>query len=534
MMTAMFLMMAALVIYQIMATFLAQDGLIENDDINPEDDTTKSKESIIRQEIDKQKYWQIQMLDEGDHQVDCQIFTTPIVSDESPPPLSSTPSSMTTPIADYNQKEQYVIHVHGLHHSGTGFLRQTLYDALNSEFSQGDSDANYPVASMHDSVRPYHHLSEALGKDKLYRQYHVPEDEGHHLQSVYPRFFDRLQESKKSSKMSMKDAIKLAYLADLCITVPNNDNVASPHPDGDDLSQSTINRQVGNILLQQWSRYWDTSAKFLLQKSPTLDVLFLEKTKILPTLHVIIVRHPMTSNSWNRVQMSQIWTGIMTHVFELLAQGEIEWYAVVSYEALIQYHDVVVEELLEVVRSGMMRYQKKGRTLRRSASNGGNVESKIVDVVMKTTRQSTQRPNHRRLPYSSISHPVSQSSSQTTESLMSYLIPKESNVELWKECTEKSFCNKKLKRLTKEVLPFFGYVSMNPKNVGRNGPQAALPLSSSPMPVTVSKQFGHVLFSSEGNALGKFRLSREGTTADIGNDYKPPLELISRMKGLLK
>ena len=40
------------------------------------------------------------------------------------------------------------------------------------------------------------------------------------------------------------------------------------------------------------------TACFLLQKTPTLDVLFLERTKVMPTLYVIIIRHPMASNSW--------------------------------------------------------------------------------------------------------------------------------------------------------------------------------------------------------------------------------------------
>ena len=239
-------------------------------------------------ELDRQKYWQLKM--------DCQIYTAPIVSNEASTPLASSTVARMTDYTGGSQKEQYIIHIHGLRHTGTGYLRQTLHDALNMEFSVDKNDVNAsPVASIQDSLRPYQHLFEEARKNKsqtnkLCEQYHVPEDEGHHLQSVYPRLFDRVNKWS-----AMKNAGKMAYLADLC-TITNNDH-ASLQLDSDDRSHMN-NKRIGNILLEQWFRYWDRSATFLLQKTPTLDVLFLERVKVLPTLHVIIVRHPMTSNSW--------------------------------------------------------------------------------------------------------------------------------------------------------------------------------------------------------------------------------------------
>ena len=196
-----------------------------------------------------------------------------------------------------------MIHIHGLHHTGTGYLRLTLHDALNKAFSMGENDTNSsPVASIQDSMRPYQHLMDEARKNKnkskiqqLYEEYRVPEHEGHHLQSVYPQFKDRMKELTRS-KGGVENAGKLAYLADLC-TISSDDDAASLQLDSGDLSDIN-SKKIGNILLQQWLPYWDRSATFLLQKSPTLDVLFLERVKVLPTLHVIIVRHPMTSNSW--------------------------------------------------------------------------------------------------------------------------------------------------------------------------------------------------------------------------------------------
>ena len=59
------------------------------------------------------------------------------------------------------QQQHCVIHVHGFHHSGTGVLRQAIYKSLGEN-----------VASIH-------------------RQTRKQEDEGQHIQRVYPKFFQR-------------------------------------------------------------------------------------------------------------------------------------------------------------------------------------------------------------------------------------------------------------------------------------------------------------------------------------------------------
>ena len=60
------------------------------------------------------------------------------------------------------------------HHTGTGYLRQTLRDALNDEFA---IDINSPVASIHDGTFPY------LQGLSSTRRFPSPEDEGQHFQS---------------------------------------------------------------------------------------------------------------------------------------------------------------------------------------------------------------------------------------------------------------------------------------------------------------------------------------------------------------
>jgi len=458
----------------------------------------------------QQRHWQFLTLEDGDC-MQCQINTVPISSDVAPFFPQYT--------RDEN-KDQYMIHIHGLHHTGTGYLRQTLHDALNKEFSIHDKNATRasPVASIQDAMRPYQHLLEEAGENKtktmeLNRQYRVPENEGHHLQSIYPRFVDRAKELTKKCKHMIKNAHKLAYLADLC-AINNNDPASHPLKNDDPIHFNS--KLIVDKLWQQWSRYWDISTTFLLQKTPSMDVLFLENSKVMPTLHVIIARHPYTSNSFGKIQMGSLWLNAWTHVLEVLQTDQIEWYAVVTYEALVTHHDQVVGELLEVVRSGMSRYPNRGRTL------DGTPGNKRMGVGARGRTESTTDLLHRRLPFHDVSNkaPLSQ-----------YLVPKLPSGELWKKCILKPPCYDILRQLTTNILPYFGF-----KNLGKSG-EPNDSLSSSPRMVGVSREFGRVLFSSEGDALNKFR---HGALSELrqyhgdaeGNilNYKPPFEMTSRMK----
>jgi hypothetical protein len=289
------LLLAASVVYYQRTFFTTNqpESSISIVNTNSSVSTVSTSDKVIR----PPKHWILTAQQKG--KVDCQISTTPVVSS----PSISLPTTEQFTID--NEKEQYVLHIHGLHHSGTGYLRQTLYDALNQEFSHKSEYINGTIASMQDSLRPYQQLIDEAGTDKkkisqLHKRYYKPEDEGQHLQTIYPSFavrYSKVKNVKGSDKFN-----RLSYIADICDVVNNedtSDNVSALDSSGDDGLPDVDNyKLLGNALFQQWSKYWDTSATFLLQKSPMLDLLFLEKTKILPTLHVIVVRHPMTSNSW--------------------------------------------------------------------------------------------------------------------------------------------------------------------------------------------------------------------------------------------
>ena len=237
--------------------------------------------------------------------------------------------------------------------------------------------------------------------------------------------------------------------------------------------------------------------------------------------------------------MGQLWTAMYTHVFEALANDEVEWYAVVTYEALLQYHDVVVEELLEVVRSGMRRNKNqsgKGRYLRetRAGNDAEPGQSRVVDANMNIKRQSS---HHRRLPLrkSNIKH---EENNQPDE-LAKYLIPKETSVKEWQACLLRKRCQKLLKQLTEDVLkPFFGYISVSKQRTGTGDTRMNnLSLFTSPSPVMVTKHAGHVMFTSEADAVNNLRRSHHGKGAADEKfnpiESKPSFKLLSRMKMLV-
>ncbi|KAL7434667.1 hypothetical protein ACHAXM_004208 [Skeletonema potamos] len=445
------------------------------------------------------KYWSLNVSDKGVN-VDCRIST----------------QHVTQKFNLERDVDKMIIHIHGLHHSGTGYIRKTLLDALNREFTP--SSTALPVACIHDSLLPYRHVYK--NKTKLYLDHHVTEDEGQHLQTVFPSFHTRIQPLNEAKSVVMGQAPKVAYLADFCLS-----------------KDDTENKQIGNILYEQWSRYWNvtSSTKFLLQKTPSLDVQFLESTKILPTLHVIIMRHPMTSNSWGIPYMSYAWAMAYHHVLELLNGGKVEWYAVVTYEALLEYRDVVVEELIEVVRSGIQRFGLDSIASEQlKMSSGNNNDSRFRRQLH--LRDSSRINNVKKRANLWLDLPSN-----------SYLIPKRFSTEHWKKCLKLSRCYQQLAHLTTDVLPRLGYVSIRKShaslvrriNDGNATMSKTAPLTLGPSPATVSKEYGRVLFSSEGDALKLLRqrnshLERNETEGPEYIGYPPPNDLIVKIAELLE
>ena len=204
--------------------------------------------------------------------------------------------------------------------------------------------------------------------------------------------------------------------------------------------------------------------------------------------------------------MHQMWLSTYTHVFDLLEQEKIEWYAVVTYEALVLYHDQVVDELIEVVRSGVRRYQSRQNNL---AYNATTDDRKDIDEK-NDTKHSSQRRLHFHKNYDSYS----------------YLKPSEHSVIKWNECYNKKNCRYQLKRLNQYIFPFLGY-----EYAGQTQNHTLL---SSPGTVVVREEFGHVLYSSEGDSLKEFRKARGDKEFMNEMGYKPPSGMIDRMKSLQK
>ena len=224
--------------------------------------------------------------------------------------------------------------------------------------------------------------------------------------------------------------------------------------------------------------------------------------------------------------MSHLWLNSWTHAFEALADQKIEWYAVVTYEALISHHDQVVEELLEVVRSGMERFLNRRRLGSVMATVATNADHDTADKTISTLRyvddDTRRRSSQRRLELHGNKGNITQSSPN------SYLVPKPRSINLWKECLDQTKCNQILSRLTKDIFPHLGYVNDD----GR-------PIRKSPSTVTVRNEYGRVLFTSEGKSLNKLRqasragiLKKKAATPHI--DYVPSYDFISKMKEVLK
>ena len=376
--------------------------------------------------------------------------------------------------------------------------------------------------SVHDSTR---------GGGRYYI-----EDEGQYLQHVYPTLTRRWKERRDWKVDSEQSYGRLLYLADTC-------TINSTATAGD---QSKYD--VGKLLLGQWSKYWDMSATFLLQKTPTLDVVFLERVKVMPTLHLIIVRHPMTFKYMHmRTRKNGIdpnwrpfnWLESWAHVFSALAEGKVEWYAVVSYDvsnthrhlsfalhlfynkkncildysvqALVEYNEQVVQELMEVIRSGMIRlgYDETSGNSGLDAFLAGKNTSNTVTRTGKVD----PRNNHRRLEL------------HVSDSPASYLTPTKEMTDQWNKCLKEPACNSTLSALSSDILPYLGYCRRDDK---------MSKLSALPGTVTISEEYGRVLFSSDGKALQKYRQKQGGVVNDNYIGHQPPPELVTKMAGLLR
>jgi hypothetical protein len=189
--------------------------------------------------------------------------------------------------------EHCAIHVHGLHHTGTGYLREVVYESVGGA----------RMASKHHKTG-------------------APEDEGQHLQDVFPA--DRKRRNKHICGKTHADLYVCQEMID---TLPNN--------------------ETNKIKLhEEWSKHWNTTKEFLIQKSPTLDVVFLERMQVLPTFHVIIMRHP---HCYRNTFWPTLWLNVWTSLLEQLSDRMVESFALINYETLSENRAAVKNELSALV-----------------------------------------------------------------------------------------------------------------------------------------------------------------------------------------
>jgi len=204
-----------------------------------------------------------------------------------------------------------LVNVHGFHHSGTGLFRSLIYKAIGGSAlvsAQKDTD--------------------------------VSEDEGQHLQNVYPTFAERTHDRSlcTDDNISWKRRGPLYYCPKLLQTTVNDKNKAA--------------------LFEEWSKYWDLNKPFLLQKTPMLDVLLLERLKVTPMFHAIVMRHPLNWHSGEKgghyisftpYLLLVTWLETWSNTLEQLSNGNIDDFVVVNFEMLLLSPDIVTKKIRDLV-----------------------------------------------------------------------------------------------------------------------------------------------------------------------------------------
>jgi len=181
-----------------------------------------------------------------------------------------------------------LVNIHGLHHSDNEFARTAIHGAIGEK------------ASVHNVDK----------KDA----------EGQYLQTIYPTFIYRQNHYEVCGlhEHSPKSVGMLYYC-------PN-------------IIQQTVNPINKMILFNEWSRFWDLNKPYLIQQTSTFDILLLEKLKLVPTFHVIIMTHPFRwehkdNHHMDKLSLLFVWLDVWTHTFEALQQ--IQSFAVINYEMLL-------------------------------------------------------------------------------------------------------------------------------------------------------------------------------------------------------
>jgi len=97
------------------------------------------------------------------------------------------------------------------------------------------------------------------------------------------------------------------------------------------------------------------SKPFLIQKTPTFDVQFLEEMKTVATVHTIIIRHPLewyhrSLKNGDDLDRLYVWLQVWAHTLDVLRNGTVESFVVVNYEALVEYRDDISTTLAAQIK----------------------------------------------------------------------------------------------------------------------------------------------------------------------------------------
>jgi len=223
-----------------------------------------------------------------------------------------------------------LINVHGFHHSGTGYLRHVIIEALGGSL----------IVSSHEKTSSH-------------------ENEADRLQSVFPTFDQRTYNTDLCApNVTFPTMAKLYYCPEALDFVINN------------ASEKNIYTAISDskkTLFREWSRYWDLSKTFVIQKTPTFDVLLLESLKIVPTFQAIIMRHPLLARGQGlrAFELPLIWLDTWTHTLEQILEGKIESFAVVNYEMLLLEKDDLSQELSTIIKNSCPYQEDERRYFRR-------------------------------------------------------------------------------------------------------------------------------------------------------------------------
>ena len=227
------------------------------------------------------------------------------------------------------------VHVHGVKHSGTGLSRLAALQAWPQASKQAGSS----------------------------RRRNNPEEEGQHMQDVLPSVRDR---DKSTCLPADATDIRFShYVCPLLLRLP------------------TAN--ATKRLWESWAWHWDVNRTILVQKSPSLEILLLDRLLPQRSHHIVTLRHPFGHHSGHHPTINtaterlEHWVASWAYALRQLAS--LDRYAVVRYEAIVLDASGVAEQLRAwLTRVGApgcgATSERRGRRLEVRHKHGGFARGK--------------------------------------------------------------------------------------------------------------------------------------------------------------